>query len=289
MTPDPLRDALEACRPHTDDLDRPEMEELRRRLARDPEMARMAARLRQLDARIMQAAADVRAPEGLGDRVLVRLAQARQTDVVDPIDIADVPATVEKPPASVDHAPADRRRLPTRRLWAVAASLAALLAVSLFGWNYFLRPVQVTPEQLAEQGMRWGQQVRRSGSWRPIASAPRQSHPVPTALLIAPRGWRPIATDLDPGGVAYDLRTAAQQAFCFVLVPRQRVEGLPALPPDPPHRDTGGWTVGSWHDQQRIYTLVVQGGTAQYRALINPQRGWVMHTPQPARLTHAAQ
>jgi hypothetical protein len=72
-----IREAMEACRPGSDDLADPAMAFLAEKLAADPELAEAFGRLQLIDASVAEAFRDVPVPEGLADRINARLAAVR--------------------------------------------------------------------------------------------------------------------------------------------------------------------------------------------------------------------
>ena len=68
-----IRDAIESCRPGSDDLGLPEMAPLAQALSADAALRASFNRIQRLDRRIVAATRDVPVPAGLAERVLARL------------------------------------------------------------------------------------------------------------------------------------------------------------------------------------------------------------------------
>jgi hypothetical protein len=68
-----LREAMDACRPRSDDLRLPDLAPLAERLASDSASRRLFDRLQRLDRRISTTALDVSVPAGLAERILARV------------------------------------------------------------------------------------------------------------------------------------------------------------------------------------------------------------------------
>ena len=82
MEDEPIQDvhileAIEACRPGSNDLSDPGLAFLATELAARAELDDAYERLQRLDAMLAVAFKDVPVPEGLGQRILARLAAAR--------------------------------------------------------------------------------------------------------------------------------------------------------------------------------------------------------------------
>ena len=69
-------EAIDACRPGSNDLDAPEMNDLARRLKEDRRIAAAFESLQRWDVRVGNAVGDVPVPEGLQARILARLMSA---------------------------------------------------------------------------------------------------------------------------------------------------------------------------------------------------------------------
>ena len=68
-----IREAMEACRPGSDDLEDPALVFLAEQLAADPKLGHVFERLQRLDGTVAEAFGDVPVPDGLADRITARL------------------------------------------------------------------------------------------------------------------------------------------------------------------------------------------------------------------------
>ena len=235
-------EAIDACRPGSNDLDAPEMSDLARRLNEDPQVATAFSSLQRWDAKVSVAVGDVLVPQGLQASILATLAPAEPDETVTPLESASRSA---------------------RRAWfglAVAASVAMVLATA---W-YASREVRVTADNLWSQVDHWQQQIDPN-AWRSTSSAPA-AYPGSARVLGRRFGWQSVG----PGVVAYDL-AGPDGAAAVLLVVRARVAGLPQRPPS---RAT--WTqnrsLAAWQSGRLLYVLVVDGPPARYRRLLDLRR-----------------
>ena len=238
-------EAIDACRPGSNDLDAPEMNDLARQVKDNRRVAAVFESLQRWDAKIDHAIGNVPVPEGLEAPILARLGPGA------------LQQTVAAPAA------AGPARWPGRRSWlalAVAASLAMVLATA---W-YWTRNVPVTADNLWGQVDNWRQQIDPS-AWRSASSAP-EGYPASPRVIGRRFGWQPVGA----GVVAYNL-AGPGAAPAVLLVVRARVDGLPRRPPT---RAT--WTqnrsLAAWQSGRLLYVLVVDGPPAGYRRLLDLRR-----------------
>ncbi len=132
MTDKPIRDerileAIESCRPGSDDVADAGLAYLAAALAADPELDGLYQRTQQVDAVVAGCFRDVPVPEGLRQRLLDRLEAAETAEP----GADDQPEAV----ACVDEQATRRGRLPSRR-WLLAGGLAlgAALSIGVFCW-----------------------------------------------------------------------------------------------------------------------------------------------------------
>lgn len=235
-------EAIDACRPGSNDLDAPEMNDLARRLKEDRGVAAAFESLQRWDVKVGKAVGDVPVPEGLQTRILARLMSAEPEQAV----VASAAATAP------------------RRVWlgiAVAASMAVVLTTAWF-WS---RRAPVTAENLSARVASWRQQIDPN-AWQSTGSAPG-SYPVSQRVLGRRFGWQPVGQGVV---VAYDLAGPGKSP-AVLLVVRVRIAGLPKRPPA---RAT--WTqnrsVAAWQSGELLYVLVVDGPAARYRRLLDLRR-----------------
>jgi len=268
------REAIEACRPHSDDLASPEMRQVADEIERDPESRVLYARVQQWDSAITAAIQSGSVPAGLESRLLAALGVEESNSADEHSTVASpdrqarpsIAAEVTlAPPPSDEPAvslPASEPSSWSRRRWlAACASVAATMVVAAF-LNAWLR--DRSPLPLEDEAVTWVDQL--SPGWQDISRAPA-GFPVPAALLAAPISWQ----WMEQGrlGVAYQVETAAGVRATLFVVKSSRPD-LPNSPPAMPQSTTGGRAIGYWRAGDQICVLVVPGDARSYRALVNP-------------------
>jgi hypothetical protein len=280
-------EALEVCRPGSDDVADPALGVLADAIEADPEVAQLYARLQEVDGRVAAAFADVPVPEGLEGRLLERLGVASDAGVsADEAaaqgagQVADVFAT----PDSAAHDPGPQAPSPSRpvpggprramraRGWlfagggvavAVALVVGAMLAFSHSGREYTRRDV------LDEAIRFFGQETPEAGR----RDEPPSDYPLSSEIARLPEmeiQWRWVSGLLESRGVAYDFRgPRGVRATLYVL--DLQVAGLPAAPALRPSFTTGGCSVEAWQEGELLYVLVVNSGNrATYQQFFHP-------------------
>ncbi|MBN2021893.1 MAG: hypothetical protein JW809_03795 [Pirellulales bacterium] len=262
-----LAEALEVCRAGRDDPADPALAPLAEQLAARPELAEAHARLGRLDGALAGAFADVPVPEGLAERILSRLAAAREGTQASCVE-GGSPLFAETKMGTVP-----RRRW--RRRWFLSGVVAAAAAAAATVALVLLRPRDYTESEIlaaavAEFDASTAQGQLLPNVWPEILL----SHP-PSDAVVRPSGvrWREIAEFLDRPAVAYDLSgRAGPRATLFVARYDRPLPGLGNAPPGQPRRTTGGRAAAAWQDAGVLYVLVVEGTERDYHGLLNPGR-----------------
>jgi len=249
-----LFEAMEACRPESDDLADPALAFLAAELAIDPALREQFERMQRLDRAVGEAFADVPVPEGLDRRILARLAVARQDHVE---------SDAVESHASEDGAqPGPRRR---RRWWPAAAGAGAAAAVAavvlvavVAGWFRASPPsvAQLLDAAIADAADTFRGQLPAG---EPIDRvAPPERFPLSRQVVALPgTRWRSAVLGEDRG-VAFDLALRGRaRATLYVL--DSRVANLPSVPPSRPQCNTGGYCALAWQENGLVYVLVVAG------------------------------
>jgi len=268
-------EAIEACRPGSDDLKDPALAPAAARLEADPELRGVFERLQRLEATLAEAFRDVPIPDGLAGRITDRLAAVRNGQSASAEHRGSMKTAVPGPMA---HVVRPRRRVLRRWLLAGAVSVAA--AASLMVAVMLESPEQVVANEGAvlaealeffENDNGQGELVRRV--------PPPDTHP-PDADFDVSRfpqmRWRWVEGFLGRNAVAYDVaRPGGPRATLYVV--KQTVPGLPvALPSTPsasPSRAAGNLSVSAWQAGALLYVLVVDGGPERYNRYV-PLRTW---------------
>jgi hypothetical protein len=264
-------DALEACRPGSDDLSDPALAPLAAEMAVDPELERRYHCVQQADRRIAEAFDDVPVPAGLRQRVLRRLAEEAAGAVVPAVDPELPPAAVSTPPAeaALPSPPRPARIVSRRRLAAVAACVGAAAALLAVVWLNLPRTPAYTPQTvLADAQEFFSRDAFGTGSLLSEASAPRDWPFSREMVRGAGIRWRRVEGLLGGSGVAYDL-PGPPGVRATVYVVGRTIPGLPSRPPRRPPWNTGGCMLGAWQEGGLVYVLAVQGRESDYRAYLD--------------------
>ncbi len=269
--PDPrILEALEVCRPGSDDASDPALRELAEAIEADPRVERAYQRLQAVDGKIAAAFSDVPIPEGLEQQILLRLAAE---DATPPERLAGlVPREVVAPEADAVVADSARRapRRPRRWLLAAAGTSAVAAAVAVMALLFADRGPQYSRAEVLSEAIGFFQQEKpeKGRTDAPPAGFP-MSHAVAQVQAVQ---WRWVSGLLTARGVAYDLRgPRGVEATLYVV--KRRVDGLPAGPAGRPHT-TGGCSVEAWQQGELLYMLVVNSGDRRiYRQLLEYRHG----------------
>ena len=262
-----LLEAIEACRPGSDDVSHPALAFLASRLANDPELAGVYERTQRVDAVVAEAFHDAPVPEGLADRIMERLAAARRGEIA---TAGASPAA--EPAAAQPTAPVAtrRRRVSGRWLLAGAGSLAVVASVLVAVFFPRPEPVAYTGSQVAEMAIDffdrdWGE----PGQLVAAVPAP-EAYPFSPAVREFPEmRWRGIGDFLGREGVAYDMSLPdGTRATLYVV--HCAVAGLPDVPPPRPLLNSRQRSTSAWRSGELLYVLVVDGGPRTYRAFLPP-------------------
>jgi len=257
ITDDPLRQAIDACRPGSQDARSAEFGSLTENLKSNPRLRSLFERTQSLDAKIVAALVDVPVPRDLSASILSRLSASAHESLVHVFPI-------EQPPTEIAQ-PAWRFRLrPSRRAGAAVAA-ALLVAAGLAFWGPG-RPLD--NEQLLSFAAAHTAQL--SSKWNRAEEAPAKLA-VPRSVTAAVRRWQPVDGFLGHSGVAYELVDAAGSKATLYVV-RMKLPSLRTIPPSTPESPTGGGAVAAWRSDKLVYVLVVRGPDAvrRYRNFVSP-------------------
>jgi len=259
---------IEACRPASDDREDPLLRPLAERLAANPALADLVARLERLDARLAEAFRDVPVPEGLEARITTRLAAVRngRTGAGEEQPASQAPAA--EPVAE----PAQPRRRLSRR-WLLAGGAVVAVAASVV--LAIVAPDENLPVLDRDEVLKaakadfdgWIAQGELPDGGQARPDYPLSGDVRPVAVPQVP--WRSIDRFLGCRAVAYHLslgQGGAPRATLYVL--RADVPGLGSLPPSKPASETGGRSVAAWQTDDFLYVLVVEGGRRAYQSFL---------------------
>ncbi len=267
-----LWEAIEACRPRSQDLSDPAMQRVAEAMAASRELGEAYARLQRVDEVVAEAFADVDVPQGLAERILASLEQAQSASSVAVALLTAAPVIDAAVPAAI---PTAQRPYASRwRLrWAIAASAAAA-AVLLAAVGLVLQSgsaAGVSSEEFL--GAAIAQFNTDRGAVCQYRAAPMpSSYPISSALPWHPQQmpWREVAELAGSRGVAYDFVGPDGLAATLYVLDRQRDLDLAPSPPEAPGWSTAGSSAAAWEEGGLVYVLVVAGGEEEYRRLMFP-------------------
>jgi hypothetical protein len=260
-----LNEAMDACRPNSDDLQLPELQRLAAALESDPPLRQSFEQRQQIDQRVAETLRRVAISPARRARLVAaaRGAEAAGQEGSAATDSLPTPARPSRPGARPP-----RRRFLTAAAIGLAALSVLLLATLTLGW---LNPWRsVGPQQLA----RWAMQdwLPQPGAWKPMNQLSRAQHRTLSRYLrMHPARWQPLATHLDDQALIFDLPGHRQATRLFVLRAGWRVKRLPTSPPQQPQTSYEGQLFAAWQEASHVYVLSVAGTTQHYRD--------VVHTP----------
>lgn len=277
-------EAIDACRPNSDDLRQPEMADLAEALQVDPRLGSNYQRSQEFDAIVVRMMPDLPVPDGLEERLLLALTTSQDADRESREagewfdDNCRAKGQAVQPRAAREHVPATARdgvgRRPRGRRWAWTLAAASLVAAGAVAAVLVLAPsfTAIEPradEQLPREILAWVDAVVREG-WNTDFEADRvRRRPLDLAVRATPRRWCSIRTRYDPQTAVYDVSSRdADFALAFCMDAPVRTSLLPEIPPWNPQPATGGLTVGVWRRGNLVYVLACRGGTRRYRELI---------------------
>ena len=289
-----IREAIDCCRPGSNDLRAPEMAFLAEAIDADDRLRAIYARSQEFDAQLQRAYHDVPVPAGLEQRLLAGLARDAQASPGEADGTAGMAAIIEAATQAAGAAPISggmpvsprREALPSSKsfryaLYVVlpALGLIAVLAGVLVG----LRPTE--PEMSLEELLRRTDATVStallSGQWNhDLAAVPADREFPAQTLEGEPLGWQTVALpSMDRRAVIHLLSDAAGSEVVLLITecPFQ-VVGLKQEPAEQPA--SGEQSVGAWRSGGHLYVLVVKGrGHAhRYQALLRRRGRW-RHSP----------
>jgi hypothetical protein len=271
MTHTEIQQAVDACRPGSEDLQGPEMAALSEAVQSDPEVRRCYERSQQFDAAVSWAFRDVPVPVGLADRLLAAVGPSSEQSTAKPSELVSLPSTDRDIQIAANQGSRWPQRR-NRRIWTVAAgtlTAAAALAVFLLVVPYFGAEEPQAGDRLAGDIVAWTDLVVRQGWNEDLQAAQVHERPLDRTVRASPQRWCSIATAYDSQTIVYDIAPpGGALALVFCMRSKSRTSSLPDIPPWNAFSATGGLTLGVWRRGDMVYVLVVGGGARRYRELI---------------------
>jgi len=259
-----LLEAIEACRPGSNDLSDPALAFLATELAARAELDDAYERLQRLDAILAEVFDDVAVPEGLQDRILCRLAATASPRQ----DAADDRQRVAPSPAAA--ARAGRRRV-FRWGWLVAGGVAAasvMIAISVWrqpGWGEsFVRESAIDSFNADWENRNWP-----AGGQLVSQKSPPEKWPLsPDVLESSQTRWRWVSGFLGRRAVAYDMTDSAGRPATLYVVRYKAANVRNTAPPARPVTHTAFRCTSLWQQGELLYVLVFEGDSRTYQDLL---------------------
>jgi hypothetical protein len=263
-TDDPrLVEAMEACRPGSDDLSEPALAFLAERLAADGELREAFDRLQRVDRAVAEAFRDVSVPDGLADRIAARLSAAGEA----------------APSSSI--VAAKRGKAVSRRWLVGAAGGAAAVAASIVVAIVVLRPVAptLTASEVWDGAIVFFVGDHDVGGDLAAETEPPDAYPPGEDFSVSRfpwMRWRRVGDFLGLQGVAYDIGPPGGGPNATLYVVKGRVPGLGSAPPLKPSRTTRNCSVGAWQADGLLHVLVVEGPPRTYENFVRPKPTFIV-------------
>jgi len=265
-----ILDALEVCRPYSDDLADAAMAAAADQLRGSAELAARFRHQERLDARIAAAFVDVPVPDGLAERILQGLAEAPAPQAEETFAAVEEPGPAEPLAVVAGAGPRVSRR------WLVLGTAGIVAAtVMITAAVLHVRLPQVDRPNMLDAAIQFfdGDWEELAGG-RPIAgAAPGGGFPLSPHVLQG--DWvrrRNVSEFLGRRGVAYDLtRPGGPRATLYVV--KYPLVGLPSRPSREPTLTTHDRSTSAWQAGPTLFVLVVEGGPRTYRAYLNLPSG----------------
>lgn len=250
-----LLEAIEACRPGSDDVADPALAYLAEQLQDDPRLRELYERVQQTDAKIAAAFCDVPVPEGLDRQILDRLAAAK----------AEMP--VAEPAALVKRRP---------RRWFLGAGIGATVAAAGVILAVVLQPpdTDLTLSEVRRRAIDVFKSDWPNGQWpeegQAVTDGTLEKFPISRGVAVPARmQWRNVQQLFGAPGVAYDMIDRRGRTATLYVI-RRTLPDLPTAPPRAPHPGTAGCVTATWSRNGLLYVLVVRGGERDYESFVPP-------------------
>jgi hypothetical protein len=261
-------EALESCRPGSNDLFAPELSDVAGRVAGDPEWEEAYERIQNADLKISAAFHDVEIPVGLEQRLIASLNIVRAGEAVSAAVETD--ADLDAPPVAAAAIPVPKQRKLSRRrlLWSggILSGAAVLLVAAFLAMQRSPGDSEQTVLDAAKQYFD-GDVPAAPGQFLSQARPPKGFLLSNYFRHLGKTRWRAVNGFMGQQAVAFDLPTQGGARATLYAV-NLSVANLDAAPPSNPS-NTGGCCVAAWQENGLVYVLVVQGSPETYRRYLN--------------------
>ncbi len=269
-----IKQAIDVCRPDTDDPRLPEISALTDVFQHDEAARRLYQKTQQCDVVIGGAFRDVPVPDGLSDRLLTALGErtssACESSVYSVDDLSDTADDAEGATRSIG--PSKRRHWHylAISLGTVAVSVAFCLVV--FDWrNQGIITKDTLPAKVAE----WMEKLDHSTWNEDFAQLGSQDHPLDGLVRGTRHRWCRVETSYDSRAVVYDLAGRGRDyAWAFCIRPKVIQSDLSTSPD--PISTTGGKVIAVWQRGGMVYVMAVKGDLQRYCRFVESRMilGW---------------
>jgi hypothetical protein len=264
-------DALESCRPGSNDLYAPDLAEIAGQVAENPQWEEVYERIQNSDLKISAAFHDVEVPVGLEQRLVASLKLSQAEDAISAALKSDT--DIETPSDAFATPSAKKYRAVSRR-WLITACgiltvTAALFLVVFLGMN---NGGGYTEQTVLNEAIDIFNADLHAAPGRLLVQAPAPRE-FPLSKAIWSFGgirWRTVKNFIGCEGVAYDLPAQGGRATLYVV--DRTISGLGIQPVEKPS-NTGGRCVAAWQEGGLLYVLVVQGNQKSYKEYLNLPHG----------------
>lgn len=239
MEQDRILEQIDACRSGHNDLELPEMSQLAQRLEEDGELRQRYRRAMEFDAALGEAMHDVPVPDGLAERLLVKLEDAQAQAVPQ-----ELPT----------------QRTSRRALWTSLLTAAVVLAVAFGFWKYYSVPSEIDQAQIHDLALKQFPSELGATSLNRLPG-PGDLSPSGVNLRLI-QGWSQT-TFAYRNAVAYHLKAPnGKRAILFVTPTTGRPHVPNWLPVSPVVSQSAlvtGKVCTAWASGNRLFVLVVEG------------------------------
>lgn len=247
-----IQEAIDVCRPDTDDLQFPELTDVAAQINNDARLAQLVSRVQSTDKRIIEVMGQGRLPEGIEQRLLDRLELAKRQG-----SSAEMQAVV----SNQVETRGDRVWWRSRR-GLLLMGLAAVLLIGATTGILSMGNERLMLENLDGLAEQWHQTVHSEDGWQP--DPPPSGYRIPKRIKFRTGRWKSFACPADRSAVAYNLTDpGAPNLKATLFVIRTTIDGLDNSPPTAENW-TMGRSISAWQSGEFVYVIVIEGRQKRY-------------------------
>lgn len=277
-----VRELMDACRAHSDDLQLPELSALADAVRSDPTLDSQLKKGHRIDELIGQALREAGVPDGLEERLLAALANGEpRSEMLDPAldaELAEIGECAEiAERAEIGGADTSVRAVvPTPRssrwrYWSLISVAAAITLLAICWSQFSQEPTFASQDDVASHTAEWLAGLSET-KWSRDASP--ASHPLPGRLAVNTFSWQIVPVKGSSlSVVCYDVSATPSEKQYFFVCNNAHAATLPKSPPhDPALISTlpDPWSVGGWTCERPgfVYVLAIRGDQKRYQDVI---------------------